>query len=222
MTAREGDASENLLADSPLTSTDWSVLSSAIDWYKRGGFQYVEVPWAVPSHVVSITLPPTRRAFGVIEDGRKFENALVGSAEQSFLHLTLKGRLDLGQENDPRSYVTASPCFRDDHPDTLHQKQFMKVELFEPYYMTTPDAYLDVRLGRMIGRARGFFLNYIPEHNLELVKTDEGWDITGNGVELGSYGIRTCRLLGTTLDVFAWVYGTGVAEPRLSQVRGMQ
>jgi len=32
-----------------------------------------------------------------------------------------------------------------------------------------------------------------------------------NGVELGSYGIRECKFL-------KWIYGTGCAEPRLSQV----
>ena len=44
---------------------------------------------------------------------------------------------------------------------------------------------------------------------LEIIKTDIGYDITINGEELGSYGIRKCEFL-------KWIYGTGCAEPRLS------
>jgi hypothetical protein len=212
----------NPLANAPLHPIDWSTLSAALEWYTSEGFEYVEVPWAVPTNVVAITLPATRAPYGVIEDGRNFQNALVGSAEQSFLHVTLRGILGLGTESTPRSYVAISPCFRDDAIDQVHQKQFMKVELFEPYHLEASEAFLNDRLRRVIRKARDFFLKYIPVENLEVVSTREGWDIMGNGVELGSYGIRVCQLPGTTLDVFTWVYGTGVAEPRLSQVRGMQ
>jgi hypothetical protein len=38
-------------------------------------------------------------------------------------------------------------------------------------------------------------------------------DIEFAGIELGSYGIRSC-------DFLDWVYGTGVAEPRLSSIMG--
>jgi hypothetical protein len=212
----------NPLANAPLHPIDWGTLSAALEWYASEGYEYVEVPWAVPTNVVSITLPSVRSPYGVIEDGRPFQNALVGSAEQSFLHLTLRGLLDIRYEDTPRSYVAISPCFRDDSLDQVHQKQFMKVELFEPYHVSASDTFLDARLQRTIRKARDFFLRYIPAEKLEVVRTHEGWDIVANGVELGSYGVRVCQLPGTTLDVFTWVYGTGVAEPRLSQVRGMR
>lgn len=55
---------------------------------------------------------------------------------------------------------------------------------------------------------------------VELVNTSQtSWDLMGqkNGVriELGSYGWRT---VGLPFGVRTWYYGTGIAEPRFSQV----
>ena len=56
--------------------------------------------------------------------------------------------------------------------------------------------------------AQKFFDGYLPTRS---IFTDDGSDlITMAGVELGSYGRRNHGGLN-------WVYGTGVAEPRLSQ-----
>ena len=59
--------------------------------------------------------------------------------------------------------------------------------------------------------AQQFFSLHVP---VDLVKTDdersdESYDIESNGIELGSYGIRQHENI-------TWVYGTGLAEPRLS------
>jgi hypothetical protein len=47
--------------------------------------------------------------------------------------------------------------------------------------------------------------------DLEVVKTDIGFDIEIDGKELGSYGIRSCEFLD-------WIYATGCAEPRTSSL----
>ena len=62
----------------------------------------------------------------------------------------------------------------------------------------------------------GYHLTHIPKGVLgEILKIqEEVWELQ-DGLELGSYGIRPPQCAGRTLR---WVYGTGVAEPRLSQV----
>lgn len=52
-----------------------------------------------------------------------------------------------------------------------------------------------------------FFQKYLKDS--KIVKTDIGYDIMYDDIELGSYGIRECSFL-------RWIYGTGCAEPRLS------
>jgi hypothetical protein len=62
----------------------------------------------------------------------------------------------------------------------------------------------------------GYHLTHIPQGVPgEISKTQEvAWELQ-DGRELGSYGIRRAMFAGRTLR---WVYGTGVAEPRPSQV----
>ena len=61
----------------------------------------------------------------------------------------------------------------------------------------------------IINDALSFFKKYLPESKVET--TDIGFDIVCNGIELGSYGIRSCPFLD-------WIYGTGCAEPRTSSL----
>ena len=49
---------------------------------------------------------------------------------------------------------------------------------------------------------------------IDIVKTEQGFDLEYNGIELGSYGIRSCEYLD-------WIYATGLAEPRMSMVKNM-
>jgi hypothetical protein len=82
----------------------------------------------------------------------------------------------------------------------------MKVELIN----TIPGEQRTGGLDYMVKTALGFFDQYIRT----AVKPMDGGslDIVADksGVELGSYGIRTNDKVGS------WIYGTGVAEPRLS------
>jgi len=66
-------------------------------------------------------------------------------------------------------------------------------------------------LDKVIVIALDFFKKFFNKNDLDTIKTDNGYDITVKGIELGSYGIRECEFLN-------WIYGTGCAEPRLSKL----
>lgn len=168
---------------------DYSKIAAALDFYQSKGYAYIEVPWIVTHEAMLITSPGGKRFFNT------FAGDLVSSGEQSFLQLreTLKAGL----------YCCATPCFRDERPvDSLHRQYFFKVELIE----VNPKEPIDSVLA-MIEHAKEFFGEYVK---VEVVETDIGKDIFGNGLELGSYGNRF-------YEGFNWTYGTGCAEPRLSQ-----
>jgi hypothetical protein len=68
----------------------------------------------------------------------------------------------------------------------------------------------------MIDQSLSFFKSVVPHKELVQVvpildDTDNvlQYDIQYNGIELGSYGIRSC-------DFLEWIYGTAIAEPRLT------
>jgi hypothetical protein len=61
----------------------YDLISYAIAYYRRLGYQYVEVPWEVSEEIADITFPPKgyRRVF------RRWKTPngdLVGSGEQGF------------------------------------------------------------------------------------------------------------------------------------------
>jgi seryl-tRNA synthetase len=171
----------------------WDILNEALLYYQRLEFKYLEVPWAIPRRAMEITSPPGAAEYKIDD------NLLVASAEQSLLHYA-----QLGELTTTRKYVALTPCFRGDNLDALHHRYFMKVELMH-YRPTNPEQSAEF----MLGSALEFFRKYIPCHPLKL--PDGSVDIqTVDGIELGSYGIRNHPSVGT------WVYGTGVAEPRLS------
>ena len=167
---------------------DYSKIARAVEFYRDRGFQYVEVPWVVHKEIIDITKPTDAKYFNT------FIGSLVGSGEQSFLSMRkkLSGK-----------YVCVTPCFRDEKSvDELHRNYFMKVELID----TDPDD-LDKAYWDMINISKEFFELY---DFVDIINTEEGKDIYINGLEVGSYGIRSYK-------DFYWVYGTGCAEPRLSQ-----
>lgn len=173
----------------------WKFIAQAIEFYESIGFTYVEVPWIVDPKAVAITLPAGHTAF------QTMDGALVGSAEQSFLALAMAGKLESG------TYVAASPCFRDDTPDALHQRTFFKVELIDIRPRSESFGKYDVQ--KMAKIARSFFINLPQGWGVQIVECDHGLDIELNGIELGSYGYREH-------GDWHWVYGTGLAEPRFS------
>ena len=103
-------------------------------------------------------------------------------------------------------FQTITPCWRYETFDSLHTKYFIKNELIETKTVTTE------RLNQVVEIAVDFFSKYFPRNDLEV--TSDGisvlqMDIEYKGIELGSYGIRTCPYL-------EWIYATGAAEPRIS------
>lgn len=179
----------------------WKYIAQAIEFYENEGFEYVEVPWIVGPEAVTVTLPEGHKAYETTG------GSLVGSAEQSFLAMALEGRLEPGQ------YVAASPCFRDDTPDELHQNTFFKVELVR---ICRRDQNIgDYAVRKMARTAKGFFVGMPNGWSANVVETEQGLDIELNGIEIGSYGHRE-------YGDWQWVYGTGLAEPRFSIASRMQ
>lgn len=161
--------------------------------YRSFGFESIEVPWEVEPEVEAITKPKGLISYP-LNDG-----VLVASGEQGFLQLMKDKKLNAG------AYQTITPCFRDEAvKDTYHHPYFMKLELIYAHC----DSYIN--LSQMVEYAWRFFYGHI---RCKIVSTgDNMYDIItcDKGIELGSYGIRNHPLVGS------WVYGTGLAEPRLS------
>lgn len=173
---------------------DYKLLNDSIIYYEGKGYQRIESPWTVSENIDNITKPSDRISFQLKHNNK----CLVASGEQSFLYLYLKNFLPKGQ------YQTITPCFRFEAFDFLHTKYFMKNELIKTD-VVTQEALLEI-----VGNSLAF---YQPLFNRELdvVKTDIGFDIEIDGKELGSYGIRSCEFLD-------WIYATGCAEPRTSSL----
>lgn len=167
---------------------DYTKISTAIKCYKDLGYQYIDVPWLVSKESMMVTSPEGKRLFTT------FAGELVASGEQSFIEM--RKVLNFGK------YVCATPCFRDETIDRIHHQYFFKVELIDIY----PED-KEASVQQMIKDAAYFFNLYL---NTNVTKTDIGYDLTYRGIELGSYGNRT-------FDNWNWTYGTGCAEPRLSQ-----
>lgn len=171
---------------------NWSNLAKALDYYKTHSFKYIEVPWAVPTHIMQITYP----------FDYKFKTELgdpVASGEQSFLYLQFEQGLN------PGKYMTITPCFRDEEETEFNFRQFMKLELY-----VTDNVSKD-HLMKIINICYSF-LGTLFGACLELKDMGNGsFDIMCKGIELGSYGIREH-------NGHKWIYATGIAEPRASQV----
>jgi hypothetical protein len=147
----------------------------------------------VSKAAINATLPPNRESF-VIQYG-----GLVGSGEQGFIQLLLDG-VALTKA------CTISPCFRDEETfDELHHGYFMKLELINT------DATIN-NLRSMIKDACMYFEEYMPVKVVETAK--DTYDIVDQKyeIELGSYGFRV-------IDGYRFIYGTGLALPRLDTVR---
>lgn len=180
----------------PLTlgpTIDWQALSQTVAHYAGLGYNYTETPWTVPRHITEITFPDAYAALGQGPDD------LLGSSEQAFLQLALEGGLEPGR------YCALTPCFRNEAVHTAtHRPYFMKVELFDTE-APTPE-----RLDATVAQCLEWFKQLTQGQGLlEVVKTESGFDINLNGIEIGSYGIRTHNGL-------TWLYATGLAEPRFS------
>lgn len=173
---------------------DYGLIQQSVDYYETNKFARVESPWTVSEAVDNLTKPKDRQAFQLKHN----DKCLVASGEQSFLYLYLKNFLPKGQ------FQTITPCFRFEPFDILHTKYFIKNELIKT------DVVNDYELEKIIDVCFNFYLKFFG-NKLEIIKTDIGFDIEIDGRELGSYGIRSC-------DFLTWIYATGCAEPRTSNL----
>jgi hypothetical protein len=173
---------------------NYSIIADSIEFYEKEGFKRVEAPWTVTQATLDITKPVGATSFTIQEK----DKSLVASGEQSFLYLYTKGFLPLGQ------FQTVTPCFRDDKFDALHTKYFIKNELIKTDSVTESDLYF------VIDTAMEFFERWMGTGVVSELTGDYTYDILYKGIELGSYGIRKC-------DFLTWIYGTGVAEPRMTR-----
>ena len=188
---------------------DYEKIAAAVAYYETQDFKYIEVPWLISHESMMITAPPGVRLFDT------FAGSLVASCEQSFLEIRKEL---LKADGFPALYQCVTPCFRDEaNPDDLHLQYFIKNELIgisHPSHKkeTVPWALLNY----FIRKSLDFFKMYAKHEDVNVIDAPMpnsvvNKDITIKGIEVGSYGYRY-------IDDFAWVYGTGVAEPRLSQV----
>lgn len=174
---------------------DYALLGKAQTYYQHLGYSELAVPWIISHEAQNATRPPDRREFYTLD------GYLNSSGEQSFLELLLSGvRLT------KHSCITS--CFRDEIPDRLHQRAFVKLELINT---DVSEANLQI----MIHDAKTFFDQLSPKSSpVQVILTDlvtRSFDIIDgtHGIELGSYGIRTYKS-------YRWIYGTGLALPRFS------
>lgn len=176
------------------SSINWSYLSKAIEFYGKR-YQLVDVPWKVRDEVHFLTCPDVSRVI------KSDIGSLVGSSEQSFIQMSLDKMITPGR------WMACTPCFRNEEEDKFHQKYFMKVELFDSL---SPNL---ETLKYMVHDAYKFFSLF--SRRVSIVDTGPcSWDIFINDIEVGSYGYREVGDL-------RWLYGTGVAEPRLSLSLGV-
>lgn len=174
-----------------LTRIDYQLLAEAIAFYETAGYEYVELPYFVPNEIANLTF-----------DGNGInitpKETLVGSAEQSFLYANLpSGR-----------YVGCTPCFRHEPVyNELSQPHFMKVELF--------DNRLSASVLETMHVAQKFMKTICPRVRSEI--TSAGMDLMVDRIEVGSYGRRCVQTDAFSLE---WVYGTGLALPRMSIAAG--
>lgn len=173
---------------------DYKIIADSIEHYTQCGYVQIETPWMVSKYIDNITKPSRNRSYQLSIN----QKCLVASGEQSFLQLYLDGTIPCGK------FQTVTPCFRDEPIiDNLHSEYFIKNELINTTNVNQN------QLIKTIDDALSFIKKYIPD--VEVIKTDVGYDIVWDNIELGSYGIRHS-------DFLSWIYATGVAEPRLSKV----
>tara|TARA_R110000868_G_scaffold218576_2_gene469243 strand:- start:165387 stop:165944 length:558 start_codon:yes stop_codon:yes gene_type:complete len=168
----------------------WERLTQSLAFYKKQGFQYREMPWVVSTEATKATFPQRD------ETCATYWGDLIGSSEQSFIQELIDKSLPKGR------YCALTPCFRLEHTiNHISRPYFMKVELFQSIDVNE-DA-----LHKTVDLCLNWFKELAPENSYEVIATEDGYDINANGIEIGSYGIRTYKN-------FKWIYATGIAEPR--------
>lgn len=161
----------------------------AINFYGDKGYEMLDVPMICSSDSCNVTKPEGNESFNHDND------SYVGSAEQSFIELYSCGQLPDGK------FMALTPCYRDEPEiNDLHLNIFLKLELIH-----VGDKF--VNENQIIKDSFEFFSIYGQP-----IVTKESYvtDININDIEVGSYGTRAFP------DGKVYVFGTGIAEPRLS------
>ena len=185
---------------------DYNLLNKALKYFSKRGFRQVEVPWRVSKEAINGT-------FDSRESFKSDDKFLIGSAEQGFLELYLQNKLTSNQ------LMSVSPCFRNEPEDYFHQQEFIKLELI--CFLDKPTD-IDFRFNDDYSNIKRLVINFIIK-KLKIKASDifisgvldsnsiYSEDILINGIEYGSYGIRQFQ------DKY-YIYGTGVALPRVSKI----
>ncbi len=204
-----------------MNNINYSFLGAGAKFYDLAGYRGIETPWWVTADIANITKPPGAGNYDVMPNNK----CLVASGEQSFLYLANKGHLP------PGKYHTVTPCFRNEAYDRYHSKQFMKLELIElidsskPSLIMTNFTARSTAVNKLAQLALTFFKSISPgslHKKLHIITVDavDALAITSQldvvfqspygQIELGSYGMRQASF-------GAWIFGTGIAEPRFSK-----
>jgi len=200
---------EKRMEDRRPPTINYDLLVAASTHYAIHGYKRVEAPWIVNGRAMCATSPADAKLYSV---DNKF---LVASGEQSFLQLIEEDLLPHGD------YQCVTPCFRDDVLDEFHHRYFLKLELITYYGVKEPRL---SDLSEMKTVCMAFFRHHVaccevqtddeadPPHKTH---TSDIVSLRGGvrDIELGSYGVRRHPTFGN------WIYGTGVALPRLSQAK---
>jgi hypothetical protein len=183
-------------------------IQDSISYFEQRQYKRIETPWTVTESISKLTKPEDRLDWKISNKNK----VLVGSAEQGFLYLILKGFLP------PGKYQSVSPCFREEIFDLTHSKYFIKNELI------ITDNVNDITLQVLLNDALWFFAQKLKISNkdydegkiIKIIETaKDTYDIEYNSIELGSYGIRETALC-------RYIYGTACAEPRLSYCQNLK
>jgi len=193
---------------------DYKLLGEAQSYYSKFGYNYIEVPWMVSANCDNITKPDDIQEMKIEYNGKH----IIASGDQGFLYLRMKGYINNGR------YQTITPCFRNESQDNIHQKMFMKCELIEFVPVGMDLGKLKAKMNDIAKDAYTFFeihakdpseLNYTAYNESPQCRNLCKRDIEYRGFEIGSYGIREYN------DI-AWIYGTGIAEPRFSKINSIR
>jgi seryl-tRNA synthetase len=174
----------------------------ATKYYSKFDYELIEeVPLFVEKEIIQATSPhePTKNIDFSIKQNGKY---LVASSEQSILQMLHDGK-DL-----PAKLMTFSSCFRNEKVDYLHRQHFYKLELFVNLNKYKEVFLVGSDIKVMAEISLEFFKKFLNTPKIKQTGSMT-FDIESeNGIELGSYGFRTWRN-------YNWLYGTGLAEPRL-------
>jgi len=177
----------------------YNLLAKSVEFYEARGYQRIEAPWLVTPAISKITKPHHSAEFIVQKDSEEKIKSFVASGEQGFLYLINKGHLP-----ESGTFQTITPCMRNDSFDSTHTKYFLKNELIS--YGKDRRCY-----SHLMSDARDFMKSVGGSTITGYGVTEDTADLYYKGVEVGSYGERTC-------DFVDWTYGTGLAEPRFSRL----